>query len=73
MVDIKTFVVCFTPLSPPPSSSLLAALVFGSLISAVDPVAVLAVFEQIGVDETLFNVVAGESIINDAMSIVLYR
>lgn len=46
---------------------------FGSLISATDPVSVLAVFKEIGADENLFAIVFGESIFNDAVAIVMYQ
>ena len=52
---------------------MLAALVFGSLISATDPVTVLAVFQKIGVKVDLFSMVFGESVLNDAVAIVLSR
>uniref|UniRef100_A0A6A7G718 Sodium/hydrogen exchanger n=1 Tax=Hirondellea gigas TaxID=1518452 RepID=A0A6A7G718_9CRUS len=44
---------------------------FGSLISAVDPVATLALFNALQVDPILHMLVFGESILNDAVSIVL--
>lgn len=44
---------------------------FGSLISAVDPVATLAIFHSLNVDEVLYMLVFGESILNDAVAITL--
>ncbi|CAK8696339.1 unnamed protein product [Clavelina lepadiformis] len=44
---------------------------FGSLVSAVDPVATIAIFKALNVDPTLNMLVFGESILNDAVSIVL--
>jgi len=51
--------------------SLLASLTFGSVISATDPVTVLAVFQALGVESDLFSIVFGESVLNDAVAIVL--
>ncbi|KAM4821311.1 sodium/hydrogen exchanger 9 [Thomomys bottae] len=46
-------------------------LVFGSLISATDPVTVLAIFHELHVDPDLYTLLFGESVFNDAVAIVL--
>ncbi|KAJ4874402.1 Sodium/hydrogen exchanger 6 [Raphanus sativus] len=48
-------------------------LMFGSLISATDPVTVLSIFQELGSDVNLYALVFGESVLNDAMAISLYR
>jgi NhaP-type Na+/H+ or K+/H+ antiporter len=46
---------------------------FGSLISATDPVSVLALFKELDANINLYAIVFGESIFNDAISIVMYE
>ena len=47
------------------------ALLFGALISATDPVAVIALFKELGTPERLTVLVEGESLLNDATAIVV--
>ena len=53
--------------------SFINAMMFGSIIGATDPVSVLAIFNDLRVDVDLFAVVFGESVLNDAVAVVLYR
>lgn len=53
--------------------SLAVALLFGALISATDPVAVIAIFKNLGVAKRLTLLVEGESLFNDATAIVLFN
>jgi monovalent cation:H+ antiporter, CPA1 family len=49
------------------------ALLLGAILSATDPVAVIALFKQLGAPKRLMMLVEGESIFNDASSIVLAK
>ncbi|KAM8975275.1 sodium/hydrogen exchanger 2-like [Pelodytes ibericus] len=72
-IGISLFGICQISAFGLTDITLLQCLLFGSLISAVDPVAVLAVFENIHVNEQLYILVFGESLLNDAVTVVLYQ
>ena len=65
------YAVGMTSLSP--DFSLKDSFAFGSLISATDPVSVLAIFKEMDADVNLYAIVFGESIFNDAIGIVMYE
>lgn len=46
-------------------------MAFGSLIAATDPVSVLAIFSSLNADKNLNALIFGESVLNDAVAIVL--
>jgi CPA1 family monovalent cation:H+ antiporter len=48
------------------------ALAFGALISATDPVAVIAFFRSLGVDRRVSTLIEGESLLNDGVAVVLF-
>ncbi|HJN50506.1 MAG: cation:proton antiporter [Pseudomonadales bacterium] len=52
-------------------NDILVALLLGAILSATDPVAVIAIFKQLGVPERLTVLVEGESLFNDATSLVM--
>jgi CPA1 family monovalent cation:H+ antiporter len=52
--------------------SISLALVFGALIAATDPVAVVAIFRKLGVPKRLEVLLEGESLLNDGTAIVIF-
>ncbi len=54
------------------SLPLLAALLFGALISATDPISVLALLKELGVSRRLRVVMEGESLVNDGVAVVMF-
>ncbi len=69
---VSTFIVglLITLLTPLPLGP---ALLFGGLISATDPVAVIALFKEVGAPSRLSMLVEGESVFNDATAIVVFQ
>ena len=49
------------------------ALIFGALISATDPVAVVATFRSVGAPKRLMTLVEGESLFNDGTAVVIFH
>jgi Na+:H+ antiporter len=49
------------------------AFLFGSMISATDPVSVLAIFRELGLPKRLTTIVEGESLCNDGTAVVVFR
>lgn len=49
------------------------ALLFGALISATDPVAVLAIFKEMRIPKRLSTVVDGESLLNDGTALIIFQ
>lgn len=55
------------------SIDLIDAMSVGATLSATDPVTILAIFNAYQVDPKLYTVIFGESILNDAIAIVLFE
>ena len=55
------------------SLTFIEAMSVGATLSATDPVTVLAIFNTYKVDPSLYTVIFGESILNDAIAIVLFN
>ncbi len=70
-VLINTFIVAGI-ISWGTGMSLTIALVFGALIAATDPVAVVALFRKLGAPRRLQVLLEGESLFNDGTAIVVF-
>jgi CPA1 family monovalent cation:H+ antiporter len=49
------------------------SLLFGAMISATDPVSVLAIFKKLGLPSRLTTMLEGESLFNDGTAVVVFR
>lgn len=49
------------------------ALLFGAMISATDPISVLALFKRLHVNKRLHTILEGESLLNDGTAVALFR
>jgi len=67
-----TAVILFYGIGHPDGFPWLAALIAAALLSATDPVAVLALFKRFGAPGRLRTIIDGESLFNDATAIVLF-
>uniref|UniRef100_A0A8C1K6I4 Sodium/hydrogen exchanger n=1 Tax=Cyprinus carpio TaxID=7962 RepID=A0A8C1K6I4_CYPCA len=72
-IGISLFAICQIEVFGVKDITLQENFLFASIISAVEPVAVLTVFEDISVHEQLYIVVFGECLFNDAVTVVLYN
>ena len=61
------------PGSVPGRMNIFICLTYGALVSAVDPVAVLAVMSAVNADKALYFLVFGESLLNDGVTYVMFE
>lgn len=65
LIEVSTFKV-------DASMTFMHYLLFGTIIAATDPIAVIALFKQLGVKRKLAIILEGESLFNDGTAIVIY-
>jgi monovalent cation:H+ antiporter, CPA1 family len=52
---------------------ILIALMFGAIISATDPISVLAIFKDLRMNKRLSVIIEGESLLNDGTAVVVFQ
>ncbi|XP_028275603.1 sodium/hydrogen exchanger 2-like [Parambassis ranga] len=72
-IGLSLFAICQFEVFGVQDINLQENLLFASIIAAVDPVAVLNVFEDLGVNEQIYIVIFGEGLFNDVVNVVLYN
>lgn len=55
-----------------PEFTWMHAMLFGSIISATDPVAVVALLKELGASKRLSTLIEGESLLNDGTAMVVF-
>ena len=70
-VVVATVVIGFA-LAPFAGVSIVACLALASIVATTDPVAVIAIFRDVGAPSRLIRLVEGESLLNDAAAITLF-
>lgn len=71
-VLIATVMFLFNKYAAGMPMNIFICLTYSSLISAVDPVAVLSVFEAVNANQQLYFLVFGESVLNDGVTFVMF-
>lgn len=52
--------------------SFMGCLMLGTIVSATDPVAVVALLKELGVSKRMSTLIEGESLLNDGTALVLF-
>jgi sodium/hydrogen exchanger-like protein 6/7 len=71
-LGIIIFIWALTPFEAI-SITFVEAISVGATLSATDPVTILAIFNAYKVDPKLYTIIFGESILNDAVAIVMFE
>ena len=69
---ILTALAMYYPLRFSNDLTFLACCMFGAIISATDPVAVVALLKELGVSKRISTLIEGESLLNDGTALVLF-
>ena len=73
LVAVTTAVVAWTAHAVVPGLPWPAAFVLGAIVAPTDEVAVAAVAQRLSIPQRLLVIIEAESLVNDAVSLVLYR